>query len=150
MTPDEPSDTSDEQSGPASVADEAMRLAEAFAVWAQNSKLAAEATVDDSARDDATADTAPVPERHRSTAGCDCAQGTAVEAVCRMCPVCRLAGVVQAVQPDLLDRVADLLGVVAGGLHTAAQQRRTADAPTKDERDTSGAVDVPVTGEDDD
>lgn len=67
-----------------------------------------------------------------------------------MCPVCRLAGVVQAVQPDLLDRVADLLGVVAGGLHTAAQQRRTADAPTKDERDTSGGVDVPVTGEDDD
>lgn len=159
MTPDEPSDTGDQQSGPSSVADEAMRLAEAFAVWAQNNKLAADATTAGHAAaseeragtepEDGEQATASGEAPHGTAPGCDCAQGPAVEAVCRMCPVCRLAGLVQAVQPDLLDRVADLLGVVAGGLRTAAQERRVADAPGTDPGG-SGGMDVPVTGGDDD
>lgn len=154
MTPDEPSDTSDRQAGPASVADEATRLAEAFAVWAKNSKLAADAVAEGDADDPGQAEaerrTAPPPAAHGTAVGCDCGQGPAVEAVCRMCPVCRLAGLVQAVQPELLDRVADLLGVVAGGLRTAAQERRAADTGGDPREETGDGMDVPVTGGDDD
>lgn len=154
---DQPTGNDESQTGAASVAEEAMRLAEAFSVWAQNSKLAADAaaTPDDAtgagreeqpdtrAAEPKDAD-ARHPEPRDTVQHCDCAHGPAVEAVCRMCPVCRLAGLVQAVQPDLLDRVADLLGVVAGGLRTAAQDRRTADDPGAG---TPGADDmeVPVT-----
>lgn len=136
---DQPTGNDESQTGAASVAEEAMRLAEAFSVWAQNSKLAADAAATpDDATEAAGAGRQEQPEKEterkdpelRDTVQhCDCAHGPAVEAVCRMCPVCRLAGLVQAVQPDLLDRVADLLGVVAGGLRTAAQDRRAADDP---------------------
>jgi len=47
-----------------------------------------------------------------------------------MCPVCRAAGLLQAVQPEVLDRVADLLSMVAGGLRSAADERRAGDPPT--------------------
>lgn len=168
MTPDEPSAPDSHQTGASSVADEAMRLAEAFAVWAQNGKLAADVAAHDEpngAPTDETAgggtnseDVSSTASAARATApSCDCAHGEAVEAVCRLCPVCRMAGLVQAVQPDLLDRVADLLGLVAGGLHSAAQQRRTSDgdSTTATDRGESGAqsrdgMDVPVTGGDDD
>lgn len=160
MTPDEPSDPDDQQSGASNVADEAMRLAEAFAVWAQNGKLAADVAAHDTPADDAASSGAETggassarPETSAATPHCDCAHGVAVEAVCRMCPVCRMAGLVQAIQPDLLDRVADLLGLVAGGLHTAAQQRRTSDTgaggatePGTPGQHPSDGMDVPVTG----
>lgn len=157
MTPDEPSDTGEQQTGAASVADEAMRLAEAFAVWAQNSKQAADASAADGGAPEESPVTDQAPARepaapagapHGTAPGCDCAQGPAVEAVCRMCPVCRLAGLVQAVQPDLLDRVADLLGVLASGLRTTARERRVADTPATP-GDADGGMDVPVTGGDD-
>ncbi|MFC6706386.1 hypothetical protein [Flexivirga alba] len=161
MTPDEPSDPDDKQSGASNVADEAMRLAEAFAVWAQNGKLAADVAMHDAPADQAatsgteSADAPSAPPRDGTAApSCDCAHGAAVEAVCRMCPVCRMAGLVQAVQPDLLDRVADLLGLVAGGLHSAAEQRRTSDTGTGDPGSSGQhpdrGMDVPVTGGDDD
>lgn len=164
MTPDEPSDPDNQTSGASNVADEAMRLAEAFAVWAQNGKLAADVAAHDTRTDEAAGQNAEggdapaePPERGAAAASCDCAQGTAVEAVCRMCPVCRMAGLVQAVQPDLLDRVADLLGLVAGGLHSAAEQRRTSDSGAgtvntsgTPEQQSDGGMDVPVTGGDDD
>ncbi len=154
MTPDEPSDPDSQQTGASDVAGEAMRLAEAFAVWAQNGKLAADVAMHDTPQADASG-TPPKPSA--AAPGCDCAHGAAVEAVCRMCPVCRMAGLVQAVQPDLLDRVADLLGLVAGGLHSAAEQRRASDTGTGEPTGTGspephpdGGMDVPVTGGDDD
>lgn len=168
MTPDEPSDPENPTSGASDVAEEAMRLAEAFAVWAQNGKLAADAATQGTSSDDAESPGAATDSKTTSGPGaepaapkpaatppsCDCAHGAAVETVCRMCPVCRMAGLVQAVQPDLLDRLADLLGLVAGGLHSAAEQRRTSDTgsgstgnPVPPEAD--GGMDVPVTGDDD-
>ena len=164
MTPDEPFDPDNQTSGASDVADEAIRLAEAFAVWAQNGKLAADVAAHDTPTDGAAAEDASVgdapkgrPEPGAAAPSCDCAQGVAVEAVCRMCPVCRMAGLVQAVQPELLDRVADLLGLVAGGLRSAADQRRTPDtgagsvrsSGTPDQQ-SDGGMDVPVTGGDDD
>lgn len=157
MTPDEPSDPDSQQSGAANVADEAMRLAEAFAVWAQNGKLAADVAAHDTPVGEAAGEAASAGAATDSAPSCDCAHGTAVEAVCRMCPVCRMAALVQAVQPDLLDRVADLLGLVAGGLHSAAQQRRTSEtgaagggaAGAQPHRADEG-MDVPVTGGQDD
>lgn len=167
MTPDEPSDPDSHQSGASDVADEAMLLAEAFAVWAQNGRLAADVAThdappntpsEDAAGSGTESEDAPSPQPAAGGApSCDCAHGEAVEAVCRLCPVCRMAGLVQAVQPDLLDRVADLLGLVAGGLHSAAQQRRTSDSGSTTTADTGGTgaqshsgMDVPVTGGDDD
>lgn len=102
--------------GAASVADEAARLAQAFSVWAQNGRGAA------------TSRTDPDEPGAGVAAGCGCTHGDAVEAVCRMCPVCRAAGILQAVQPELLDRVADLLSMLAGGLRTAAEDRRAGDS----------------------
>ncbi|WP_148043260.1 hypothetical protein [Flexivirga caeni] len=96
-----------------SVADEAARLAQAFSVWAQRD---GEATTEDTAR--------PGEHDRSEAAACGCSHGDAVEAVCRMCPVCRAAGLLQAVQPELLDRIADVLTLIAGGLHSAADQRR--------------------------
>lgn len=104
MAPDEHEETS--------VADEAAKLAQAFSAWAQQGDGAGTDPVDRAESDPA------------GTAQCGCAHGVSVEAVCRMCPVCRAAGLLQAVQPELLDRVADLLSMVAGGLHAAAEQRR--------------------------
>jgi len=90
-----------------SVADEAAKLAQAFSAWAGAG--------------------AGSERVNSEPTGCGCSHGDSVETVCRMCPVCRAAGLLQAVQPELLDRVADLLSMVAGGLHSAAEQRRAAD-----------------------
>lgn len=116
MTADKTPDSDDERSGASSVADEAARLAQAFSVWAQRDRGAASPDVGGEA---GSARTDP--------AECGCSHGDSVEAVCRMCPVCRAAGLLQAVQPELLDRVADLLNMVAGGLHSAAEQKRAGD-----------------------
>lgn len=157
MTPDEPSDPDNQQSGAANVADEAMRLAEAFAVWAQHGKLAADVAAHDTPVGDAAAEASSADAASDRAPNCDCAHGATVEAVCRMCPVCRMAGLVQAVQPDLLDRVADLLGLVSGGLRSAAEQRRTSEAGTAtggdagaQQRRPDGGMDVPETGGEDD
>ncbi|MBB2892303.1 hypothetical protein [Flexivirga oryzae] len=108
--------------GTSSVADEAARLAQAFSTWAQNG------------RGTSFGPSATHESVTGEAAACGCTHGDSVEAVCRMCPVCRAAGLLQAVQPELLDRVADLLSMVAGGLRSAAEERRTGDA-THDDAD---------------
>lgn len=104
----------------ASVADEAARLAEAFAGWAGRHHFNA---TDPGGEEPVVAgDTARAEQPL-----CDCAHGATVEAVCRNCPVCRAAGLIQAVSPELLDRAADLLELLASGLHSAAAGRRAPD-----------------------
>lgn len=110
-----PSDTNG-----ASVADEAARLAEAFAGWAGRNHFTASTSGDDELAVVDGAGGAAQPS-------CDCAHGPGVEAVCRNCPVCRAAGLIQAVSPELLDRAADLLELLASGLHSAAAGRRAPD-----------------------
>ena len=105
--------------GASSVADEAARLAQAFSLWAQNGR-----------GDTAAGATPRQDSADGDIAACGCTHGDSVEAVCRMCPVCRAAGLLQAVQPEVLDRVADLLSMVAGGLRSAAEGRRTGQETT--------------------
>lgn len=49
--------------------------------------------------------------------------------LCRRCPVCRIGGFIAQLTPETLERVADLLAMAAGSLHSAAEQRRAAGAP---------------------
>ncbi|WP_265444081.1 hypothetical protein [Flexivirga meconopsidis] len=136
------------EDGASSVADEAARLAETFAAWARTTGgRSGDRTAEPPAAD-------PEPTR---PAGCGCAAG-GVETVCRVCPVCRLAGLVDAIQPELIDKVADLLGMVASSLHEVAADRRGAPGRTDDAGEASpadvtppvGGIEIPVTdGEDD-
>lgn len=64
--------------------------------------------------------------------------------VCRVCPVCQLLRVVRAVQPETLDRLADLAGAVTEALRDAAASRwreTGAGAPTAS-RPTVEDIDV--------
>lgn len=143
MTADKNSDQDGTPTGASSVADEAVRLAQAFAGWASNAHLGAEHAAARSPDDDPT-------EPQEQGPDCGCGHGTTAEAVCRNCPVCRAAGLVQAMQPELLDRVADLIGVVAGGLHSAAEQRRAADEPPADGRADAPPADDAATDDEED
>lgn len=127
MTKENP-DQGDQPASAGSVADEATRLALAFAGWARSAQVVAEQAV----APETSADDIPAEASQTQVPQCDCAHGAAAEAVCRNCPVCRAAGLVQAIQPEVLDRVADFLGVVVSGLHAAADQRRSAERAPAD------------------
>ncbi|WP_145227427.1 hypothetical protein [Rudaeicoccus suwonensis] len=158
MTDLPPSDSA----GP--VAAEALRLAEAFAAWAggvsdTHSQHADADRSADAARDDTAGQGSSTPraEAHEPPEpGCGCGQATALDAVCRVCPVCRLAGLVQAIRPDVIDRVADLLAMVSGSLHEVASSRRDAAAGQTPQAHDSNSpaerhagVDIPVQGAED-
>jgi hypothetical protein len=57
----------------------------------------------------------------------ECTCGGTTPAACRVCPVCQLIAFVQQVNPDTIDRVADLVGFAATALRdlaTAQRERR--------------------------
>ncbi len=121
--------TSDGEDGP--VAQEAMRLAEAMSSWAKSSARP-------------RSDDGQGPEgESEGTRPCSCADSAAVGTVCGVCPICRVAGIVAAIQPEVIERVADVLTMVAGSLQEVAEDRRrhrdaqpddqsSADGPTAD------------------
>lgn len=126
-----------------SVADEAMRLVEALAGLASGiastpADQPGVPSVTDPAVDERPADEIPdrdQPDQDPPTAtgspapsGCACTDSSAAEAICRVCPVCRLAGLLAAIRPETLERCADLLGMVAGSLQAVATDRRGAPA----------------------
>lgn len=115
------------------VAEEARRLAEAVSAWARSGARG-------EAHSEHPADHAGSDEGGRPQ--CPCAGSDAVETVCGVCPVCRAAGVVAAIQPEVIERVADLLTVVAGGLQAFADDRRRAQQETTDEQTRDGEDDV--------
>lgn len=135
-------------SGPTAVADEAVRLAEVLAgLMGTGSPMSRSAESDatkpaDSeatpeTKAEATAETETEtsgPEESASEApeqaGCSCQASAAVGAVCQVCPICRLAGLVDSVRPETMERIADLLGMVAGSLQAVAADRRSAATPT--------------------
>lgn len=86
---------------------EASRLADAFSAWAGSS---------------GTADRADTP----AAAGCGCGSGAGLDVVCRACPICRVASYVQTVRPEVLERVADVLAMIAGSLQAIAADRESA------------------------
>ncbi len=100
---------------------EAARLADAFSVWVGD-----RAGQDPDESDAVDDEPAPKPEAAASadaTPVCGCGRGTAVDLVCKMCPVCRAAEFLHTVRPETLERFADVLAMVAGSLHAIAADR---------------------------
>ncbi|TWP36981.1 hypothetical protein [Leekyejoonella antrihumi] len=130
------------------VAQEALRLAEAVSDWARSTH-----PNPGDARPDAETSRDTDPPSAERTAGrsCGCHESGAVDSVCRVCPICRVATVVQAIQPEALERVADVLAMFAGSLNAVAEDRRagarnpTPSSPAKPEH-----TDIPVSGDTDD
>ncbi|PID96302.1 MAG: hypothetical protein CSA84_05725 [Actinomycetales bacterium] len=50
------------------------------------------------------------------------------DSTCRSCPVCRIVGTVRRVNPDALDRLADVVDLVSDGIRAYAANRRRAAA----------------------
>ncbi|KNX36955.1 hypothetical protein [Luteipulveratus halotolerans] len=123
-----------------SVADEAVRLVEALA------GLGGART-----QEDGHADAPPGPEpadrASRTSPGCTCDEVPVVASVCRVCPVCRVVGLLHSVQPETMERLADLLGMVAGSLQAMAADRRrpseaAAQQPSRSRSDRDEVVEV--------
>ena len=60
--------------------------------------------------------------------GDECTCGRTTPAACRVCPVCQLIAFVQQVNPDTIDKVADVIGFAATALRdlaTAQRERHT-------------------------
>lgn len=66
-----------------------------------------------------------------SGSGCDCGPTAHSPAVCKVCPVCRVGAFLEGLSPEVMERFADIIAMVAGSLQAVAQQRRAqADAAT--------------------
>lgn len=79
---------------------------------------------DEGAHDDSDAPDAEARDaRHVCTCG-----GTTPQA-CRICPVCQLISFVSSVNPDTIDRVADVVGFAATALRDLATAQRGRQAP---------------------
>jgi hypothetical protein len=117
-----------------SVAEEAARLLDALGGWAATAAYAGGAGTRHTP-DPAEGTTAPGEEGHPRAhpAGhcdrCGAADGMGQAVVCRLCPVCQGIGLLRAVRPETVDRLADLAGAVAATLRDLADQRRHDAAP---------------------
>ncbi len=124
-----------------SVADEAMKLMESLGLWVAGAQASGAQASSGPAGGDAAGD----PEADDSasgradTPGCSCTGDAAAAAqihqpaVCKVCPVCRVGSLLEGLSPEVMERFADLIAMVAGSLQAVAQQRRSqgeaADAP---------------------
>ncbi|WP_018156177.1 hypothetical protein [Demetria terragena] len=112
------------------VADEAIRLVSALAAMgtpsgtgAGDGPSAREDTV--TADGSSSADSSSSDRTGEGTAPSPCSCDTpAVQAVCEVCPVCRVATFLSEIRPETVERVADLLGMVVGSLEAFAAHRR--------------------------
>lgn len=135
---------------------EAERLMDAFSEWvgqAGAEREAAEGGPGRSVGDDAEPSGADVPE---TSVACECGRTAGLDAVCRICPVCRVAAYVHTVRPEILERVADVLAMVAGSLQAIAADRSADPRPGRDTDDRRGSnaanataegVPIPVRGD---
>ncbi|MDE9366759.1 hypothetical protein PZ938_14185 [Luteipulveratus sp. YIM 133132] len=124
----------DESDPTPSVSDEAMRLMEALAgLTAAHRPPQSEPGAASSGR--AERDAARASEDSAEPA-CACSTPV-VESVCGVCPICRGVALLHSIQPETMERVADLLGMVAGSLQAVAADRREsragAEAPAEPE-----------------
>lgn len=73
--------------------------------------------------------------RHRPAHDCTC--GGQEPAACRVCPVCQVISFVQQVNPETIERIADLVGFAATALHdlATAQRERTDQAGPGESQD---------------
>lgn len=109
-----------------SVADEAIKLMESLGAWADTQAQAqAQASAQSSGAPAPDTQEAPGQEsaEKSTTGGCDCSS-THAPKVCAVCPVCRIGSFVESLGPDAMERIADVIGMLAGSLQEAARQRR--------------------------
>lgn len=148
---------------------EAARLAEAFTAWvgeraptdsagsdgAQEGgdvrspipdPSAPESAPDDLAANDrgtegrAGGESSTPPESSASASPvCGCGSQTGVDVVCRMCPICRAAEFLQTVRPEVLERCADVLAMIAGSLQAIAADRPTGSSSSSGSAPQGGA-----------
>ena len=114
-----------------SVADEAMKLMESLGMWAATAGHSADAPPQESMRDDWPGQPDAGASGAPSGSGCDCGPTAHSPAVCKVCPVCRAGAFLEGLSPEVMERFADIIAMVAGSLQAVAQQRRAqADAAT--------------------
>lgn len=162
---------------------EATRLADAFTSWVGGvggdgaADLAGEGEEVDGARSAPASEDAATggpaepaadgPRNGGPTASaqpaCECGRAAGLDAICRVCPVCRIAAYMHTVRPEVLVRVADVLAMVAGSLQMIAADRSAdpaapghptandaEDGPGRpDPRPADIGVPIPVRGDDD-
>lgn len=146
------------------VSDEAVRLVSALAAMAGpahdngRGQDASDPTRTEASDADAPEPGAADPPDTGAAPACACANPS-VQSVCDICPVCRVAAFLSEVRPETVERVADLLSMVAGSLEAFAAQRRTDMGGADDQDPTAGAgttrgdarwEPVPVEDEDED
>ncbi|CAG7572914.1 hypothetical protein FB554_1057 [Barrientosiimonas humi] len=119
-----------------SVADEAVRLVSALAALGGDLAGSREhpAGADPAETDPLGGDdSAPGGDAAAGPVTCGCSND-AVSSVCGLCPVCRVATFVAEVQPETIEKVADLVSMVAGSLQSFAAQRRAEQAGTSGDK----------------
>ncbi|MBC9957607.1 hypothetical protein [Yimella sp. cx-51] len=125
--------TEDDQSdAAAAVAQEAMKLVESLGAWAGSASSAhafESSAGGGSDRDD--------DEPKRGDDGCSCSTAHA-PVVCRVCPVCRVGAFLEGLSPEAMERIADLIGMVAGSLQAVAQERRAGSPSGEESRPPAG------------
>ncbi|WP_431841090.1 hypothetical protein [Calidifontibacter indicus] len=114
-----------------SVADEAMKLMESLGMWAATAGHSTDTPPKESMRDDSPVQPDAGASGAPSGSGCDCGPTAHSPAVCKVCPVCRVGAFLEGLSPEVMERFADIIAMVAGSLQAVAQQRRAqADAAT--------------------
>ena len=110
-----------------SVAEEAARLLDALGGWASSahaSYAAQPASSEGPAPREAADEGRPDGERGGRCASCGAQDGVGRAVTCQLCPVCQGIGLLRAVRPETVDRLADLAGALAATLRDIAGARR--------------------------
>lgn len=136
---------------------EAARLAEAFSEWA-GARSPATGSAEDQMAGSGSDSEAPGTESFEGSGGpadsggeagarggatCDCGSNSGADAICRVCPICRVAAYVQTVRPEVLERVGDVLAMVAGSLQAMAAERSSEQTEHRTPAGTPGAPESP-------
>ncbi|WP_323098680.1 hypothetical protein [Intrasporangium sp. YIM S08009] len=140
MTPEDTDTREPRSDATGSVAEEAALLVDLLSSRGWGGAGAAADQPTDDATDDATDETGPegasassrsAPAGDRGeTSGADaheCTCGGRTPAACAVCPVCQLIAFVQRIEPDAIERFADVVGLAATALRdlaTAQRERR--------------------------
>lgn len=105
---------------------EAARLAQAFSAWVDERAPAQSDTSDEGQRGESD-----TPSQFATTASpvCGCGSQKGVDVVCRMCPICRAAEFLHTVRPEVLERCADVLAMIANSLQAIAADRPAQEGP---------------------
>ena len=128
----EDTDTSEPRGGAAgSVAEEAALLVDLLSARGWGTTGGATGSSGSPGSDDTSASSgsAPAGDRDASTGpeAHECTCGGRTPAACTVCPVCQLIAFVQRIEPDAIERFADVVGLAATALRdlaTAQRERR--------------------------